>query len=354
MASGEVELFVPGRICLFGEHTDWAAGYRSAAPALPKGKAIIVGTDQGIRARVRPHPEKLIIQSVLSDGTRHGPHELPLDPEHLRAIARAGGFPSYVAGTAERVLAEHPVGGLVIENHRTDLPAQKGLSSSAAICVLTARAFNRVYGLGLSIREEMELAYLGERATPSQCGRLDQACAYGSQPVLLTFDGDRIEIEPLPVRRTIHHLIVDLGGRKDTQRILRDLNACYPDVQGDIARGVRTYLGEVSPRITQDAADAMRAGDLVRLGLLMREAQVGFDRSISPASPAELSAPLLHRVLAHPPLQELVLGGKGMGSQGDGTAQFIIADEAAASQAAEILARDFGMQVLATVIPATG
>ena len=31
----------------------------------------------------------------------------------------------------------------------------------------------------------------------------------------------------------------------------------------------------------------------------------------------------LHRVLAHPPLQPHVWGGKGVGSQGDGTAQFV-------------------------------
>lgn len=62
-----------------------------------------------------------------------------------------------------------------------DLPLQKGLSSSAAICVLVARAFNQLYQLGLSLAEEMELAYWGERNTSSQCGRLDQACGYGKR-----------------------------------------------------------------------------------------------------------------------------------------------------------------------------
>ena len=37
-----------------------------------------------------------------------------------------------------------------------------------------ARAFNRVYGLRLTVRGEMEVAYQGERLTPSMCGRMDQ------------------------------------------------------------------------------------------------------------------------------------------------------------------------------------
>ena len=40
-----------------------------------------------------------------------------------------------------------------------------------------ARAFNRVYGLQLTVRGEMEVAYQGERLTPSMCGRMDQVHA---------------------------------------------------------------------------------------------------------------------------------------------------------------------------------
>lgn len=53
---------------------------------------------------------------------------------------------------------------------RTTLPLKKGLSSSAALCVLVARAFNRAYGLRLTTRGEMQYAYDGERMTPSQVG----------------------------------------------------------------------------------------------------------------------------------------------------------------------------------------
>lgn len=48
-----------------------------------------------------------------------------------------GGFWAYVAGTAHKLCTEHMLeGGLRIENYRTTLPFKKGLSSSAAICVM--------------------------------------------------------------------------------------------------------------------------------------------------------------------------------------------------------------------------
>ncbi len=52
--------------------------------------------------------------------------------------AQRGGFWSYVAGTAAKIMTEHEVRGLAIDNHTTTLPLRKGLSSSAAICVLVS------------------------------------------------------------------------------------------------------------------------------------------------------------------------------------------------------------------------
>ena len=60
------------------------------------------------------------------------------------------------------MLTHYRVGGLEIDNFETDLPLKKGLSSSAAFCVLVARAFDRVYNLRLTVRGEMECAFAGE------------------------------------------------------------------------------------------------------------------------------------------------------------------------------------------------
>jgi galactokinase len=146
-------------------------------------------------------------------------------PKKLLAEARRGGLFSYVAGVAYQVINNYSVSGLEINNYFTDLPIKKGLSSSAAICVLVARAFNLLYDLKLNIRDEMELAYQGEVTTPSGCGRMDQACAYAQQAIMMIFDGEKTDIIELnPPKKDLFFVIVDLGGSKDTQEILTRLN----------------------------------------------------------------------------------------------------------------------------------
>ena len=137
-------------------------------------------------------------------GNKYGPTELLMDPEVLLKAAAAGdSYFSYIYGVAYQIAVRYNCRGLVIENYKTDLPQAKGLSSSAAATVLAARAFNRVYDLKLSVRGEMDLAYHGEITTPSQCGRMDQCCAFGARPVLMKFDGDLLECEELtPVSYT--------------------------------------------------------------------------------------------------------------------------------------------------------
>ena len=44
----KINLFVPGRLCLFGEHSDWAGMYRTFNADIVKGAAIVSGTEQGI------------------------------------------------------------------------------------------------------------------------------------------------------------------------------------------------------------------------------------------------------------------------------------------------------------------
>lgn len=360
-----MKLFIPGRICLFGEHSDWAGGYRRTNADLEKGYTLIVGTNQGLRAEVQPHPSKLILRSTLSDGTRKGPFEIDMQPDALLSEAEKGGFFSYAAGVAYQVLTHYRVRGLHIDNDLTDLPVKKGLSSSAAISVLVARAFNRIYDLKMTVRGEMEYAYLGEITTPSRCGRMDQGCAYGNRPVMMIFDGERVDVREVSVAKDLYYVIVDLCASKDTKEILNRLNHCYPFADGDVQTNVQTYLGPISATLTREAYEALRAGDAERLGALMTRAQEEFDRCVAPACPSELTAPVLHEVLRYPPIQAHVLGGKGVGSQGDGTAQFLVKDEAAQSRVIEILERDLhkpclrltvrsGRRVRKAVIPAAG
>ncbi len=341
-----MKIFVPGRICLFGEHSDWAGGYRRINADIERGHALITGTNQGIHAEVEPHPTSLVLTSTTYDGTRHGPVEIPMEPQALLAEAERGGFWSYMAGVAYQVLTHYHVRGLVIDNYQTDLPTKKGLSSSAAISVLTARAFNRVYDLKLTTRGEMEIAYQGEITTPSRCGRMDQGCAFGSRPVLMTFDGERLDTTELRVDSSLYFVIVDLQAHKDTMEILARLNRSFPFADNDTERGVQELLGPINKRIVHQAMEALRVSDAERIGALMVEAQEFFDRYAIPACPEELTAPVLHRVLSYEPLKPHIWGGKGVGSQGDGTAQFIARSEADQQAVIEIIERDLKMPCL--------
>ncbi|MDJ0634346.1 MAG: GHMP kinase [Xenococcaceae cyanobacterium MO_188.B29] len=336
-----MKLFVPGRLCLFGEHSDWAGEYRNLNPQLEKGYTLIVGTNQGIYAEVKPCPDQLIVQTYCGKGIPQLSYQLPLNSQVLLAEARQGEFLSYVAGVAYQCVTSYAVGGLEINNYLTTLPIKKGLSSSAAICVLVARAFNRLYNLNLKIREEMELAYLGERTTPSHCGRMDQACAYGDRPILMIFDGDKVEVIELTVSQDLYLVIVDLGATKDTQLILNQLNQCYPLAQNLIQQNVQKYLGEISSSIIQQATTALQQGDAELLGYLMSQAQTEFDRYLIPACPSQLTAPILHGILNYELIQPYIWGGKGVGSQGDGTAQFIAKDQDSQQKVIDIITKYF-------------
>jgi UTP-glucose-1-phosphate uridylyltransferase/mevalonate kinase len=348
-----MKIFVPGRICLFGEHSDWAGGYRRFNADIERGFTLITGTDQGIYAEVQPHPNALILTSTTPDGEELGPYEIPMEANTLLEEAQKGGYWSYAAGVAYQILTHYQVRGLVVDNYKTDLPIKKGLSSSAAICVLVARAFNRVYDLKLTTRGEMELAYQGEITTPSRCGRMDQGCAYGNRPILMTFDGDRLDVKELQISENLHFVIVDLNAQKDTTEILSRLNRCFPYAESKIEKGVQRLLGPINRRIVHQAIETLQASDAERLGALMVEAQEFFDRYATPVCPEELTAPVLHQVLNHQALKPHIWGGKGVGSQGDGTAQFIARSETDQKAVIEILERDFGMPSLTLSLQTT-
>ena len=157
--------------------------------------------------------------------------------------------------------------------------------------MLTARAFNKVYDLRMTVRGEMEFAYMGEVITPSRCGRMDQGCAYGNRPTMMTFDRDLLTVDELNVPETIHMVIVDLCAEKDTKEILANLNRSFPFAENEMDKGVQHYLGEVNKMIVHEAVQALRQGDAKELGALMTRAQSLFDQYLIPACPEQLTAP---------------------------------------------------------------
>ncbi len=189
-------------------------------------------------------------------------------------------------------------------------------------------------------RGEMEFAYLGEITTPSRCERMDQACAYGDRPIAMIFDGTDTDIIELNTLQDLFFVIVDLGAAKNTQEILLVLNECYPFPTTEVQVNVQKYLGEISYKITSSAIDALQKGDAEQIGFLMKQAQVEFEYLI-PACPQQLTAIVLHQLLNYQAIQPYIYGGKGVGSQGDGTAQFIVKDKKSQQKVIEIIGYNF-------------
>ena len=321
-----IKLFVPGRLCLFGEHTDWAGHYRTMNADIAPGAAIVTGIEQGVYAEVEKS-SLFEVQSVAPEIEKQWQDfACRMDEQELKRIAKSGSFFCYCAGVASYMLEWYKVGGVRIKITSMTLPMKSGLSSSAAICVLVARAFNLLYNLNLNTLGEMNIAYVGELRTSSRCGRLDQACAFGVKPNLMTFDGDEVEVQSLNVKKPLYWVFADLCGEKNTVRILRDLNKAYPFASNEQEEREHQALGVLNQEIVQRAIKYMAEGEVELLGKLMTEAEQLFDSHVMPMSPEELSAPKLHATLADPNILPLVYGGKGVGSHGDGSVQFLARD----------------------------
>ena len=317
-----IKLFVPGRLCLFGEHTDWAGHYRTMNADILPGASIVTGIEQGIYAEVEKSPIFEMYSDAPEIADVWNDFSCKMNEAELKGVAKSGTFFSYCAGVASYMLEWYKVGGVRIRITDMTLPMKSGLSSSAAICVLVARAFNKLYKLNLNTLGEMNIAYLGELRTSSRCGRLDQACAFGVKPNLMTFDGDEIEVKALNVKKTLYWVFADLCASKDTIRILSDLNKSYPFATTEAEQNLHKALGEWNHEIIGRAVRYMAEGNVQALGQLMTEAEEKFDKYIAPMSPA-LRAPKLHETLRDPNIQPLVYGGKGVGSHGDGSVQFL-------------------------------
>lgn len=342
MNKNRFDLFVPGRLCIIGEHSDWAGIHRMTNADIIPGQAIVTGIEQGIYATVEK-ADRFVVTSSLP--MYHGESLVcDMDTDKLLQVAYKGGFFSYVAGVASYINENYHVEGLKITITKMDLPIKSGLSSSAAICVLVARAFNRMYNLHLNTMGEMRIAYSGEQRTPSRCGRLDQACAYGINPVRMYFDGTEISVKTLTVKSPLYFVVANLNAGKDTVKILADLNKCFPFAQNATEKSVQEALGRDNVVFIDRACQAIEEGDVKGLGQVMVEFQDNFDKKVAPACLEQLTAPVLHEVLQDETIKTLSYGAKGVGSQGDGTVQFLARDEDSQQKIIEYLKNEKGME----------
>lgn len=316
MIKNEFKVFVPGRLCLFGEHSDYAATYRTCNPNIEKGYAIACCIKEGIYATIRNSDKFIFSYNDIKI-------EMDIDVKKMLSVAKSNDFFAYVLGTAAHMYENYKIGGIEIVVDKMTLPIKKGLSSSACICVLIARCFNKLYNLNMNVYDEMEVAYKGERNTNSKCGRMDQICAYNDKTLLITFDKDKSLFEEIKPKKNIYLLFAILNGSKDTKKILDSLNKCYPYAQDKSELNVQTTFGKVNKFNVCNAVNYIKYGKTKKLGKLMTITQRTFDKNIRCKCIEELDAPMLHKILKDQNIYKYVYGGKGIGSGGDGGIQFV-------------------------------
>jgi galactokinase len=162
--------WVPGRLELFGKHTDYAGG-RSLVAAVPRGLALAAGP----RSDGRVH---------VIDARRRA--EVSIDP--VAQPLRHEGWATYMGTVIGRLATNFPGASLGADVvFASDLPSAAGLSSSSALIVGMALALSRRAGLEghadwrRHIRTRAELAgYLGAVEAGASFGELPGTSGVGT------------------------------------------------------------------------------------------------------------------------------------------------------------------------------
>ena len=158
-------------------------------------------------------------------------------------------------------------------------------------------------------------------------------------------------MEPVKVGAELHLVIADLCADKDTVAILKGLQQGFPFPTTHTHRGVHTLLGADNQEIVASALQAMHSGDSAALGALMTRALASMDKWGAPACPEQLNAPILHATVAHEEVVPLVLGSKGVGSNGDGAVQFLCQDAPTAAKLVAVLRDTLHLSPMTLTIP---
>ena len=283
--------FSPGRVNLIGEHTDYNGGYVFPC-ALSFGTYLLIAKngDKLMRFKSLNMPE--VTELPLNQLTT------PLPDNH---------WVNYPLGCLAQFLKK----GVKIEQGYDiliwgNVPAGAGLSSSAALEVVTAYAFNELLGTGY---DRTTLALIGQASEHEfagvNCGIMDQfASAQGKQDHAIFLNCDTLEFELVPVKLEGIKVVIsnthsphklDSGAYNDRvaqcQLALKQLRTVKPELKNlaelteaefekiesaitdPVAhRRAHHVVGEVQR--TTDAVKALQAGDIVTFGKLMNQSHI--------------------------------------------------------------------------------
>ncbi|MFF3761929.1 galactokinase [Streptomyces sp. NPDC002185] len=274
----------PGRVNLIGEYTDFNDGFVLPLALPHTAVAAVSRRDDGV----------LRLHSADVDG---GVVQLAVDA--LEPLS-GGGWAAYPAGVVWALRAAgHPVTGADVHLAST-VPTGAGLSSSAALEVVTALALNDLFGLGLSRPELARIAQRAENAFVGvPCGVMDQmasACAQEGHALHLDtrdlsyrqvpFDLAREGLRLLVVDTRVKHALGDgayaerragceAGARALGVRTLREVSAAHLPASlarlsdGTVLRYVRHVVSD-NARVERTLA-LLDAGDTRAVGPVLTE-----------------------------------------------------------------------------------
>ena len=321
---GKGSVFVaraPGRVNLIGEHTDYNEGF-----VLP------VAVDREVRVLGQRRPDdRVVIHSANFD--RRASFEL--DALGLTTRQSWINYPQGVADALQRA-GHHLAGANVLL--WGNVPLGAGMSSSAAVEIACMLLFERLAGLSLPARDEALLAQQAENVFVGvQTGIMDQFISrLGVAGHALLLDCRSLQYEPVPIALPGIVLGVVHSG------VPRGLaGSAYNDRREECAEGVRLLrqylpgiaaLRDVQPAefalveerlpatirrrcrhvVTEDArvgeaAEALRAGDVARLGALFAASQASMRDDYAITVP-EIDT-LVEVALAHGSLASRMTGG---------------------------------------------
>ena len=282
--------FSPGRVNLIGEHTDYNGGFVFPC-ALSFGTYLLMAPNNELKINFRSLNMEAVYSLELTQLTEPLPNKA---------------WANYPLG----VIAQFIKRGVAIEQGYDilfwgNVPAGAGLSSSAAMEVVTAFAFNELLGTGY---DRTELAKIGQKAEHEfagvMCGIMDQfASAQGKQDHAIYLNCDTLAFDLVPVKlegikvvvsntHSPHHL--DSGAYNDRVRqcqlAVQQISAVRPiknlaelsqtdfeqvehAITDEVAhRRARHVVGEVQR--TKDAVEALQQGHIELFGKLMTQSHI--------------------------------------------------------------------------------
>ncbi len=292
----EQVFFAPGRVNLIGEHTDYNGGFVFPC-ALSFGTFLLVAPNKDNKMRFAS------LNMKTADG------QLPVTEVKTNALTTPlpdNAWVNYPLGC----IAQFVKRGIAIPEGYDmlfggDVPAGAGLSSSAAIEVVTAFAMNELLHTGYDRTELAKIGQLSEHEFAGvNCGIMDQfASAQGKKDHAIFLNCDTLEFELVPVKldgikvvisntHSPHkldsgaynarvaqcHEAVDMINKVRPIKCLAELNReAFDEVKSAITdttalRRARHVVGEVQR--TRDAVEALQKGDIQTFGKLMNASHV--------------------------------------------------------------------------------